>query len=84
MFRFFLVYFIITHIFQAPIPQQPKPQQPGEVAKPVTAKQPHVMLSYNWGVQPIVLKLAAALKKEGYNVWLDIEQMQGSTLEAST
>jgi len=43
---------------------------------------PHVMISYNWGVQPIVLKLAKELQGAGYKVWLDVEQMQGSTLEA--
>lgn len=40
-------------------------------------------LSYNWGSQPIVLKIANSLKRAGFKVWLDIEQMSGSTLEAS-
>ena len=44
---------------------------------------PHIMISYNWGVQPLVLKLAATLKAAGFKVWLDVEQMRGSTLEAS-
>lgn len=40
-------------------------------------------LSYQWGNQPIVLKIALSLKEAGYKVWLDVEQMYGSTLEAS-
>jgi hypothetical protein len=43
----------------------------------------HVMISYNWDNQPIVKRIAQSLKDHGYNVWLDVEQMSGSTLEAS-
>ena len=43
----------------------------------------HVMLSYNWGSQPIVIRIAKSLKDLGYKVWLDTEQMKGDTLEAS-
>jgi len=42
----------------------------------------HVMLSYNWGHQEAVKRLNQALKGRGYNVWIDIEKMQGSTVEA--
>jgi len=42
----------------------------------------HIMISYNWDDQPIVKRLATALKEYGYEVWLDLEQMGGSTLEA--
>lgn len=41
------------------------------------------MISYNWGDQPVVKKIASSLKSNGYLVWLDIEQMKGSLLEAS-
>jgi hypothetical protein len=41
------------------------------------------MISYNWGNQPIVKRIAKELQDRGYNVWLDLEQMGGSTLEAS-
>lgn len=43
----------------------------------------HIMISYNWGNQLAVVKLAKALQAIGYSVWLDVEQMRGSTLEAS-
>jgi len=42
----------------------------------------HVMLSYNWGVQETVKKVKEGLEKAGFNVWMDIDQMAGSTLEA--
>jgi hypothetical protein len=45
--------------------------------------QKHVMISYNWGHQPIVKRISQALQQSGYRVWLDVEQMKGSTLEAS-
>jgi hypothetical protein len=43
----------------------------------------HVMLSYNWGCQLTVVRIAQSLKDLGYKVWLDVEQMKGDTLEAS-
>jgi hypothetical protein len=43
----------------------------------------HIMISYNWANQPIIKQIAQSLKDHGYNVWLDLEQMGGSTLEAS-
>jgi hypothetical protein len=46
--------------------------------------KPRVMLSYNWDNQAIICKLAEALKNVGYEVWLDIEQMTGSTMEVRT
>ena len=42
------------------------------------------MLSYNWGHQHIVKKIASTLKEIGYNVWVDYECIGGSVLDAST
>lgn len=42
----------------------------------------HVMLSYNWGHQDVVKRINQALKARSYSVWIDIERMQGSTVEA--
>ena len=42
----------------------------------------HVMLSYNWGHQDVIKRINTALKARGYSVWIDIEKMQGSTVEA--
>ena len=37
---------------------------------------------YCWAQQPQVLKIRASLKRRGYSVWIDVEQMQGSTVDA--
>ena len=42
----------------------------------------HVMLSYNWGHQDVIKRINRALQARGYSVWIDIEKMQGSTVEA--
>jgi male-specific lethal 1 len=42
----------------------------------------HVMLSYNWGHQEEIKRINTSLKSRGYNVWIDIEKMQGSTVDA--
>lgn len=42
----------------------------------------HVMISYNWNSQTTVVKLAQMLRSRGYSIWIDVEQMSGSTLEA--
>lgn len=33
------------------------------------------MISYQWDVKPEVLKFREKLKNEGYQVWIDVEQM---------
>jgi len=40
------------------------------------------MLSYQWDDQVTIVKIKEALTLAGYNVWLDVEQMGGSTLQA--
>ncbi|ESO93488.1 hypothetical protein LOTGIDRAFT_232580 [Lottia gigantea] len=42
----------------------------------------HVMISYQWDAQPVLLKIKDKLKQAGYKVWMDVEHMSGSTLEA--
>eukprot|EP01048_Picozoa_sp_COSAG05_P019267 COSAG05_NODE_2974_length_2448_cov_2.235419_2_plen_289_part_00 len=42
----------------------------------------HVMLSYNWDHQVAIKRINTALKARNYTVWIDIEKMQGSTVEA--
>ena len=37
----------------------------------------HVFLSYNWGCQALVLEIAGELKRRGFCVWIDVEQMKG-------
>eukprot|EP00051_Salpingoeca_urceolata_P003175 m.55773 g.55773 ORF g.55773 m.55773 type:complete len:677 (+) comp12553_c0_seq2:228-2258(+) len=54
----------------------------GGPRKSMAAIAQHIMLSYSWAEQSIVLRIADELKERGYPVWLDVDQMQGSTLEA--
>eukprot|EP00038_Savillea_parva_P000847 m.99120 g.99120 ORF g.99120 m.99120 type:complete len:1093 (+) comp10296_c1_seq1:67-3345(+) len=42
----------------------------------------HCMISYCWDDQPFVLRLAEALRLRGIKVWVDVDNMSGSTLEA--
>ena len=56
-----------------------------EVNKPVSPKKDnpgHVMLSYNWGAQELVLKVQSRLEENGFKTWLDIDNMSGSILES--
>jgi len=47
-----------------------------------SSKNWDVMMSYNWASQPVMILLARKLQASGVRVWLDIDQMTGSTLEA--
>ena len=40
-----------------------------------TMNVPHVMISYNWGHQEMVLKMRDKLKENGYNIWMDVDNM---------
>ena len=42
----------------------------------------YVMISYQWGHQDKILRLREILRSYGIPVWIDVERMQGSTLEA--
>ena len=42
----------------------------------------HVMISYQWDAQEVLVQVKNKLQANGYRVWMDLEQMGGSTLEA--
>ncbi|KAL9979087.1 hypothetical protein ACROYT_G016691 [Oculina patagonica] len=50
-----------------------------KAAKPTSN---HVMISYQWDVQSTMVEVKKKLQAAGYSVWIDLEQMGGSTLEA--
>lgn len=52
--------------------------------KPVTSKNDdtHIMISYNWGHQSTVKQISENLRNNGIKVWMDVDDMQGSTLQA--
>lgn len=47
-----------------------------------TGLRGRVMLSYCWKEQPLVKRLNTTMKAAGFDVWIDIEKMAGSTLSA--
>ncbi|KAG7468065.1 hypothetical protein MATL_G00138790 [Megalops atlanticus] len=42
----------------------------------------HVMISYQWDNQKMMLEVNKTLQDAGVKVWMDVEQMAGSTLQA--
>ena len=42
-----------------------------------SGKPPHIMMSYNWDHQDVILRVVAWLQAHGYLVWVDTEQMKG-------
>ncbi|CAD5118691.1 DgyrCDS7375 [Dimorphilus gyrociliatus] len=43
--------------------------------------QKKIFISYSWAFQDVIVDLSNELKKNGFDIWLDVEQMTGSTLE---
>ena len=41
----------------------------------------HVMISYQWDSQEVLVEVKKRLDASGYRVWMDLEEMGGSTLE---
>ena len=42
----------------------------------------HVMISYQWDSQEVLVELKNRLRASGYRVWMDLKQIGGSTLDA--
>ncbi|XP_064597655.1 uncharacterized protein LOC135464094 [Liolophura sinensis] len=42
----------------------------------------HVMISYQWDSQDVLLKVRDQLRTRGYKTWMDVDYMGGSTLQA--
>lgn len=42
----------------------------------------HVMISYNWRSKQTVFKIRDYLKQNGVTLWIDVENMSGSILDA--
>ena len=40
------------------------------------------MISYQWDVQKSMIHLKTQLQEQGYKVWMDVDEMGGSTLES--
>ncbi|ELU04075.1 hypothetical protein CAPTEDRAFT_225602 [Capitella teleta] len=50
--------------------------------KLVDTEAPHIMVSYHWSNQEMMISVKEALKAHGFKVWMDVDNMSGSTLEA--
>ncbi len=52
-------------------------EEPGTEPEPSMCrdKVPHVMLSYQWNSQKLVLQIRDELVKAGYKVWMDVDKM---------
>uniref|UniRef100_H2XPZ8 TIR domain-containing protein n=3 Tax=Ciona intestinalis TaxID=7719 RepID=H2XPZ8_CIOIN len=42
----------------------------------------HVMISYQWDVQPMMLQVRNKLKENKFKVWIDVDRVEGSILSA--
>eukprot|EP01050_Picozoa_sp_SAG11_P000710 SAG11_NODE_24_length_24699_cov_10.132195_13_plen_723_part_00 len=73
------VHFAKQALFQLE-PRQVEDDRSVQAAGGCAAK--HVMVSYCWAQQPVIKRIHAALVKRGYAVWIDVEQMKGSTVDA--
>ena len=40
------------------------------------------MISYQWDQQVTAVLVAQSLKKRGYNIWIDVDRMEGSIMDA--
>ena len=40
------------------------------------------MISYQWDVQNLVIQIKNKLQADGFKVWMDVDEMGGSTLES--
>lgn len=45
-------------------------------------KAQHIMISYQWDCQDTMIQVKDKLRSTGFNVWIDVEEMKGSTLES--
>eukprot|EP01047_Picozoa_sp_COSAG01_P007366 COSAG01_NODE_279_length_19520_cov_41.772154_19_plen_1481_part_01 len=57
-------------------------QRQAVLAAGLSSTVEHIMLSYNWDHQAVIKRVHASLVRRGYTTWIDVEKMQGSTVEA--
>eukprot|EP00049_Salpingoeca_infusionum_P013368 m.249655 g.249655 ORF g.249655 m.249655 type:complete len:637 (+) comp15428_c1_seq3:54-1964(+) len=65
-----------------PAQQHPAHPHPNNDEDKRQATDTHIMLSYSWTQQDVMLRVYQALTEHGLTVWMDVDQMSGSTLEA--
>ncbi|XP_060072155.1 uncharacterized protein LOC132552028 [Ylistrum balloti] len=60
--------------FRKPAPIVRKKEQQDE--------EQHIMISYNWADQKMLLRVRDRLQDVGYKVWMDVDNMEGDILDA--
>ncbi len=58
-------------------------KQRREAAIEGTRDERQIMLSYCWSQQETVLRIRGELGQRRYKIWIDVEQMQGSTVDST-
>ena len=48
----------------------------------IIPKTDHIMISYNKESRDLCLKIKTALEKDGHKIWIDVEDIHGSSLES--
>ncbi|CAH1794188.1 unnamed protein product, partial [Owenia fusiformis] len=66
----------------APPPAPPISDAQNDKLASSSTQTGHVMISYSWSNQKQVLEISEYIRKAGYKVWLDVDQIEGSTIEA--
>jgi len=61
-----------------------KENNPAAVSsKPISGpKTDHIMISYNKESREVCLKVKSELEKDGHRIWIDVEDIHGSSLES--
>ncbi|KAK7441514.1 hypothetical protein BaRGS_00040569 [Batillaria attramentaria] len=57
-------------------------QRMGKAAQKPVVKDGHVMISYQWGNQKMLLQIRDKLRENNFRVWIDVDNISGSTLQA--
>ncbi|KAL3892326.1 hypothetical protein ACJMK2_004542 [Sinanodonta woodiana] len=73
---------IVSSFEQKNRPKTAAKKSSGSSGTPVKDGKGHIMISYNWSHQKELVKIRDLLKEHGYAVWMDIDNMGGSTLQA--
>ncbi|XP_053374676.1 uncharacterized protein LOC123532122 [Mercenaria mercenaria] len=47
-----------------------------------TSRSQHIMISYHWSNQKEMKTICKRIKQAGFKVWMDIEKLEGSTVDA--
>ena len=69
------------NLIDCPKKEQDSEQVPLGTSEYSSSSARHIMISYCWAQQPAALQIFERLKKNGKKVWIDVEKMEGDSLE---